>query len=145
MFVREPLERLLSAYRDKRAYVSHKDLKSYTFKHFLEKILATELTKLNQHVYPYVERCHPCSMEFDYIGLHNNFENDMTFVLTEINALNKVAIPKQDETGYNFPTSEKLVTQYYKNVPNEMIHQMWKKYYKDFYIFGFPYPSHIMH
>ncbi|XP_045194831.2 carbohydrate sulfotransferase 14-like [Mercenaria mercenaria] len=145
MMVREPLERLLSAYRDSRAYAKHiiKD-PSFSFKKYLQLILDRQMKKINKHMYPYFERCRPCEMQYDFIGLQHHFNDDIKAVLQDIGASGKVDIPTRNETGYTSESSDKLLKLYFSKVPNDIIHKLWEKYYKDYYIFGFPYPSHLM-
>ncbi|XP_053402149.1 carbohydrate sulfotransferase 14-like [Mercenaria mercenaria] len=145
MMVREPLERLLSAYRDKRPYTGNFKNPSFSFKKYLKLILDEKMNKMNRHIYPYFERCRPCEMQYDFIGTPNHFKDDIETVLQEIGASGKVVLPKRNETGYTSKSSDQLVKQYFSKVPNDMIHKLWEKYYKDYYIFGFPYPLHLMH
>ncbi|XP_045197255.2 carbohydrate sulfotransferase 10-like [Mercenaria mercenaria] len=145
MMVREPLERLLSAYRDRRAYAKHiiKD-PSVSFKEYLQLILHEKTKTINRHLYPYFERCRPCEMQYDFIVLHSHFHDDIKTLLQLIGASGKADIPKRNETGYTSESSDKLLKLYFSKVPNDLIHNLWEKYYKDYYIFGFPYPSHLM-
>lgn len=144
MFVREPIERLLSAYRDRRSYPEYFKSDSFTFKEYLKRVLDDEIEDMNRHVYPYFEKCRPCEIQYDFVVLQKNFNEDMDVILKQINAYGKIGIPERKKTGYSTSDSEKLVKKYFKKVPNEIIHQLWEKYYKDYYIFGFPYPSHLM-
>ncbi|XP_045187165.1 carbohydrate sulfotransferase 11-like [Mercenaria mercenaria] len=143
MMVREPLERLLSAYRDRRPLMFFKD-RSISFKKYLQLTLDEQMINMNRHIYPYFEKCRPCEMEYDFIGLANHFNDDIREVLQHIGASGKVDIPKRNETGYTLESSDKLLKLYFNEVPNGIIHKLWEKYYKDYYIFGFPYPSHMM-
>ncbi|XP_053402016.1 carbohydrate sulfotransferase 14-like [Mercenaria mercenaria] len=144
MLVREPLERLLSAYREKRAYRKHFRDPSFSFKNYLQLILDEQMKNINRHMYPYFERCRPCEMQYDFIGLQHHFNDDIKALLQHIGASGKVDIPTRNETGYTSESSDKLLKMYFSKVPNDLIHKLWEKYYKDYYIFGFPYPSHLM-
>ncbi|XP_045207866.1 carbohydrate sulfotransferase 14-like [Mercenaria mercenaria] len=143
IFIREPLERLLSAYRDKRAYRSEFKNQSFSFREYLQLIINENMTEMDRHIYPYFERCRPCEMQYDLIGLLSNFNEDFEIVFQEIGASGKVEMPKKIETGYKSDSSDKL-KQYYQNIPNSLINKLWLKYYKDYYIFGFPYPAHLL-
>jgi hypothetical protein len=144
MMVREPLERLVSAYRDERAFPEGNKDSTVTFKEFLQQQLHGHAKQKNRHIYPYFERCRPCEVKYDYIGLQHNFDTDVKTILQKIKAGGKVGIPAREKTGYHSATSDKLVKEYFSKIPNNMIHQLWEKYYKDYYIFGFPYPKHLM-
>ncbi|XP_045197269.2 carbohydrate sulfotransferase 14-like isoform X2 [Mercenaria mercenaria] len=144
MMVREPLERLLSAYRDRRAYAKHFKDPSFSFTKYLQLILDEQVKNINRHIYPYFERCRPCEMQYDFIGLQNHFHDDIRTVLQYIGASGKVDIPKRNKTGYTSESSDRLLKLYFRKVPNDMLNKLWEKYYKDYYIFGFPYPSHLI-
>ncbi|XP_053407981.1 carbohydrate sulfotransferase 11-like [Mercenaria mercenaria] len=96
IMVREPLERLLSAYRDRDAYAKHiiKD-PSVSFKEFLQLILHEKTKTINRHLYPFFERCRPCEMQYDFIVVHKYFHDDITTLLQLIGASGKVDIPKE--------------------------------------------------
>ncbi|XP_053402167.1 carbohydrate sulfotransferase 14-like [Mercenaria mercenaria] len=145
MLVREPLERLLSAYRDKRPYWGYFKNPSFPFKEYLKLILDEKMKKMDRHIYPYFERCRPCEMQYDFIVAPNQFDDDVKTMLQAISASRKPDVPKRNETGYAPKSSDKLLKQYFSKIPNDMIHKLWEIYYKDYYIFGFPYPSHLMH
>ncbi|XP_045185356.2 carbohydrate sulfotransferase 14-like [Mercenaria mercenaria] len=144
MFIREPLERLLSAYRNKRAYTKEFTNKSFSFRKYLQLIINENMIKLDRHIYPYFERCRPCEMQYDLIGLLSNFYDDTKMVLKVIGASGKTDIPERFATGYESDSSDKFLQQYYQKVPDSLINKLWLKYYKDYYIFGFPYPAHLL-
>ena len=68
MFIRDPIERLLSAYRDHRPREFFKSNKDGKFEDFLEWLLKLPDNELNPHVVSFTKICNPCSIKYDFIG-----------------------------------------------------------------------------
>ena len=141
MFVRDPLERLLSAYRDRRPRSWFKT-NPVTFSNFLENILDTSDDDLNIHHYPFYKMCRPCLMKYDFIGLLSEFEGTMRMILQKAGAEKavNVILPSRNKTGYQERTSL-LLQNYLRNVSKTIIERIYQRYYLDYYLFGFRKPK----
>ena len=109
LFVRDPIRRLVSAYRDKfvepnaffrREYgraivtkyrknnlVTSSGLKSDvpTFQEFIRHILEKRNEDLDEHWIPIYDLCQPCMFSYDFIGSLENLELDLSALLTRSN------------------------------------------------------------
>ena len=154
MFVREPLHRLLSAYKDKFTtlgnpkYSPHyreKIIKSYrpddfkpggeNFISFAEFIkYYSKETNPDQHWRQYERLCHPCFVNYDFIGRLETLEEDGTLLLKMAGIDDHVTFP-----AVHKQTSSDEVLKYYSQVPPEDIIRIGKQYVSDFLLFGYDY------
>ena len=140
MFVRDPLERLLSAYRDGHPHEFFKNNKNLSFQCFLESILNSSDSTLNPHVVSFNRKCRPCEIKYDFIGLLDNFKTEMEKILRSVGIENTVIYPERNQTGYKEESSE-LLRQYLQSVPKDIIEKIYERYSLDYYLFGFKKPD----
>ena len=164
MFVREPFERLLSAYRDKFVFTRPVDrhlLELYgrkiirdfrpnatqqalrtghgvTFPEFIEYILKKGIHEgLNWHWNTYENQCRPCSVQYDFIGRFEYLPNNANYVLKKAGVYNLIEFPNEN---YYSRTREELL-KYYSQIPLEWIVQLRRVYHSNFEMFGYPFPG----
>ena len=162
MFVREPLERLTSAYKDKFVLNNTFFHKSYgrkivkkvrqnsprspkgddvTISEFFQYITESSMEEMNEHWMPYHMLCQPCAVSYDFIGSFENLESDATQVLKNLNIDKKVSFPKQQEYykvgGKGFVTGAPT----YTNVSERLLKKIIDKYSNDYEIFSYSTPS----
>ena len=165
-FVRDPFERLLSAYKDcfwgkfKR---SQKFWKNYrkeirkllakssgldidvnvdntTFEHFATYLVLRwrEGGLFQEHWREQYKLCHPCQIQFDYVGHYETLQDDAEFVLSKTKLDDKVFFPEWKPTN-----TSALMKNYYSTLSLLRIRQLWDIYKKDFELFGYTYPGAI--
>lgn len=159
LFVREPFERLLSAYRDKftrKTNVWKKYAKKVkrsvglrlgangstiadnngeiTFQEFVTYLIdvSSKGGRLNEHWRHYESLCHPCNINFDFIGHYETLEDDAPFVLHETGVDQFVSFPP-----VHFTSTKDDLQRYYSKVPREDIIRLQGIYRRDFEIFGY--------
>lgn len=159
LFVREPFERLLSAYRDKftrKTNVWKKYAKKVkrsvglrlgangstiadnngeiTFQEFVTYLIdvSSKGGRLNEHWRHYESLCHPCNINFDFIGHYETLEDDAPFVLHETGVDQFVSFPP-----VHFTSTKNDLQRYYSKVPREDIIRLQGIYRRDFEIFGY--------
>ena len=155
-FVREPFERLLSAYRDKfigktTQYYANKGreivTKRYnasdhdrpTFDEFTSYIDAIPDTSIwDMHWRPAHETCYPCAINYDYVGNFETVKEDADYILRKLHLDEMVEFP----SFIGSKTSEKLHT-YYSQIPLDRIIRLAEIYRVDFDMFGYKYPESI--
>ena len=141
MFVRDPLERLLSAYRKHlpRGYFKNHTPKS--FNEFLNFVLGRPDKNSNKHVVSFNRRCLPCAVKYDFIGSLDSFEKDMKKILRSVGAEKEIIFLTRNQTGYTQKKSGDVLKQYLKGVPKDTLQRVYGRYLLDYYLFGFKKPS----
>ncbi|KAL1022603.1 hypothetical protein UPYG_G00029770 [Umbra pygmaea] len=161
MFVREPMERLLSAYKNKfgeiksyqekygaeiiRRYrkghsndgaVSGQDV---TFAEFVRYLLDEDAEHMNEHWMPIYNLCQPCAVTYDFIGSYEHLESDADYVLQRIGAPPDVHFPER-QPWYKPVTTETL-HYYLCSLPQKLLKELLPKYILDFSLFTYPLPN----
>ncbi len=158
--VREPFERLVSAFRDKfvgvnrdYAVYAKKIMEKYryndtkTLELGAEDVSFTEYVRhlndippLDVHFMLYKDLCWPCNVKYDFIGSTDTLERDVTHIMRQIHA---------DETKYHvtqksgYLTKTKLETaRLFKEVPKNYFDQLLALRKTDFELFGYPLPDY---
>lgn len=164
MFVREPFERLLSAYKDKfvstrpvdrymldtygrkiiqkfRPNATQKALESgddVTFPEFIEYILKEGILEgLNWHWNTYEDQCRPCSIDYNFIGRFEYLPHNAEYVLKKAGVHNFTQFPRK--TGYS-KTHDELI-KYYSQIPLEWVIRLRHVYRSSFEMFAYPFPG----
>lgn len=161
MFVREPLERLVSAYKDKFVLNNTSFHKRYgtkivkqirknapanskgddvSLKEFLQYIEKRRVEDLNEHWMPYYELCQPCVVSYDFIGSFENLEADANQVLKELNLNEQVSFPKKQKyyqaggKGYSANTMKS------SDISTKLLSKVMRKYSNDYNMFLYKKP-----
>ena len=163
MFVREPFERLLSAYKDKFVNKRRSDYRIFepyrrkiianfrrnatqealnagenpTFSEFIKYILKQGVHEgLEQHWNTYEDQCRPCSVGYNFIGRYEFLIQDANYVLRKAGVRNSVRFPSEKHSK----TSDELL-KYYSQIPLAWIEQLGGIYRSNFEMFGYPFPG----
>ena len=150
VFVREPLQRLVSAYRDR--LIKHrsttKDVRQeivqafrpqdfepegkneVSFREFIQYFSNNRAR--NKHWRQYEKLCHPCVINYDFIGHLETLEEDAALLLKMAEIDDRVSFPPIHNT-----TGSSEVPQYYSQVPPEYITRIGEQYRGDFEMFGY--------
>ena len=169
MVVREPLERLLSGYRNKffhpnkdhqreyhtnylEFYQNHLKLKAarnirtnfsagpLTFKEFLVYFVDSFQTNtyMNEHFVPAHLLCHPCEIEFDYIGKYETINEDATFIFDKLNI--DIDFPGKND-NYSSVSTATVAEEYYRPVPGTVLKGVMHILERDYTLFGYKIPE----
>ena len=138
-FIRNPIERLLSAYRAKLPHGMFKS--NITFMEFLEKVISKPDKGIDKHLVSFIRMCQPCSIKYDFIGSVDNYNEDMTRILKSVDATKYVTLPERNQTGYKTEKSSDTLQMYLKDVPKTLVRGIYEKYYWDYFLFGFAKPD----
>ncbi len=149
MAVRHPFDRLLSAWRDKFAYLQTNKTnisqptgaQLSSFKHFLEKeVAAGKFSWFSEHWVEYWKDCHPCHIRYDSIVRLETMERDVPLILSKLPGPSGKpnVLP---ETNVMSPSSafEKLrdLAAFYSTVDEDLMGKLLNRYKLDFKLFGY--------
>ncbi|KAH6938872.1 hypothetical protein HPB50_014051 [Hyalomma asiaticum] len=110
LFVRHPFERLVSTYIDKTpkgpvetewAYKTYwnkipgvlAENRSPTFSEFVEFVLATTAESSDDHWSPYYAQCHPCLLDYDFVGKLETADRDFPLFFSVAGIVGKTDVP----------------------------------------------------
>lgn len=157
IFVRNPFERLLSAYRNKLE--QHYDSSKYfqarfgkyiiknfrknpsnmslekgddvTFAEFAQYLIKSEVGSYNEHWQTVTELCHPCYLNYDLIGKYETLTEDSDFVLNYFKLnFSFPGLPKPSRTASS-------LVKYFSTLDKDVIYKLYKIYELDFKLFGY--------
>ncbi|KAM3851433.1 carbohydrate sulfotransferase 9-like isoform 1-T3 [Vipera latastei] len=153
MFTRHPLERLVSAYRDKllhhEPYYSitvANEIKALfrkdknltgpvTFQEFVNYVVTSNDKHLDIHWKPMFQLCDPCNIHYDILGKYETLQEDVSHVLSRLRVPESVRYP--DSKFYAQRTNKNLTTQYLKKLDWNQIQKLMKLYQIDFSLFNY--------
>ena len=160
LFVRDPMERVLSAYKDKflnenkpfHRAIGRRIIKQYrrnatqqaletgsgvTFPEFANFVVDSHRFP-DEHWTPFDRLCHPCAVNYDFIGRYEDLAEDAPYLVKKAGIDDRVSFPpfRASDT-----TAEML--HYYSQIPKMRIFQIAKLYESDYEIFGYPFPGQL--
>ncbi|XP_020606565.1 carbohydrate sulfotransferase 11-like [Orbicella faveolata] len=159
VFVREPFERLLSAYLDK-FYSGDSDFhnnygreiikryrpggnpehKNITFDEYLNYVINIGKGYWNEHWQTYDKLCQPCGIQYDFIGKFENLEQEAPYVL-EMSGISRklnVSFPEIKPSR----TSSK-VSFYYSQISKERLYGVLQLFCSDTEMFQYDLPKSL--
>ncbi|XP_040202233.1 carbohydrate sulfotransferase 9-like [Rana temporaria] len=158
MFVRDPLERVVSAYRDKflhdddvyyskvyaniirkRLGINVNSTEHITFTEFVHFISQEEPYYRDTHWKPMYHLCDPCNIQYDIIGKFESINQDADFVLKTIGAPKDLKYPTMKHHSNDSRTSEEITKQYLETLPPKLYRQLLDVYSADFSMFEYSY------
>lgn len=165
IFVRDPLERLVSAFRDKfehpnsyyhpvfgkaiikkyRHNADEEALKTGSgvkFKEFIQYLLDSHRpVGMDIHWEQVSKLCYPCLINYDFIGKFETLEEDANYFLQLVGAPAELKFPKfKDRHSSDERTSAEVVRQYLKELSKEERQLTYDFYYLDYLMFNYTSP-----
>ena len=152
-FVRHPLARLVSAYRNKmleikdyQLHYGRKIIQKYrknfdpetkgddvTFTEFVRFLLDSPVAKMNEHWQPFDRLCQPCVISYDFIGDYESLEDEANYVLEK----SGTSVRWPPRQGFYKPTKDDEVKKFYGSVEMALVKRLLEKYQLDFTLFGY--------
>lgn len=164
IIVRDPLKRLLSAYRDRflktkdralyRNVIGRKIIEHYrqgsaspadtmevvNFNEFVDYTTRNALKsgKLDPHWNTFQRNCRLCLINYDFIGKLETFNEDSNYILKRISTKNIKPVSSAHGPHWKLPNAtEALFERYYKTLWPETYEQVEKVYHFDCKAFGY--------
>ncbi|XP_033028117.1 carbohydrate sulfotransferase 14 [Lacerta agilis] len=158
VFVRDPMERLLSAYRNKFGEIKEYQLRygveivkryrknpgqsagdDVTFSEFIQYLLDEDVERMNEHWMPIYNLCQPCAVRYDFIGSYERLNEDANYVLGRVRAPSFVQFPER-QSWYK-PVTPETLHYYLCKTPRGLIKELLPKYILDYSLFAYPLPN----
>ncbi|XP_018594466.1 carbohydrate sulfotransferase 8-like isoform X1 [Scleropages formosus] len=165
LFVREPFERLVSAFRDKfespntyyhpvfgrpiisryRANASQAALRTgtgVTFKEFMQYLLDVHRpVGMDIHWEHVNQLCSPCLLRYDFIGRFETMEEDANFLLRRAGAPSNLTFPVfKDRNPHAERTSARITQRYFAQLNASERQRAYDFYYMDYLMFNYSKP-----
>uniref|UniRef100_A0A673A5A1 Carbohydrate sulfotransferase n=1 Tax=Sphaeramia orbicularis TaxID=375764 RepID=A0A673A5A1_9TELE len=165
LFVREPFERLVSAFRDKfespnsyyhpvfgrpiisryRANATRTALRTgagVTFREFVQYLLDVRRpVGMDIHWEPVSQLCNPCLLRYNFIGKFENLEEEANFLLQSVGAPRNLTFPDfKDRNPLAERTSSKITQKYFAQLNSTERQKAYDFYYMDYLMFNYPKP-----
>ncbi|MEE6500493.1 hypothetical protein FKM82_003804 [Ascaphus truei] len=165
IFIREPFERLVSAFRDKfehannyyhpvfgkpiisryRRNATKEALRTGSgvhFKEFVQYLLDVHRPVGMDIHWDHVSRlCSPCLIDYDYIGKFESMEEDANFLLHLISAPQNLTFPRfKDRHSNEERTTNKITQQYFAQLSPSERQRTYDFYYMDYQMFNYTKP-----
>ncbi|XP_047245078.1 carbohydrate sulfotransferase 11 isoform X1 [Girardinichthys multiradiatus] len=167
LFVREPFERLVSAYRNKftlkynssfhkrfgtriirryrknatqDALINGADVK---FKEFIDYLVDPATQRdgpLNEHWQTVYQLCHPCHIHYDMVGKYETLEEDANYILQLVGVGDSLHFPSYAKSTR---TTDAMTAQFFSNISTQQQVQLYKLYKMDFLMFNYSIPSYL--
>ncbi|XP_063156028.1 carbohydrate sulfotransferase 9 [Candoia aspera] len=165
IFVRDPMERLVSAFRDKfehpnsyyhpvfgKAIIKKYRLSAdrealitgsgVKFKEFIQYLLDPHRPLVMDTHWERINRlCYPCTINYNFIGKFETLEEDANYFLRLIDAPDELLFPHfKDRHSTDKRTNEEVVRQYLAEIPATERQKVYNFYYLDYLMFNYTVP-----
>ncbi|XP_068811715.1 carbohydrate sulfotransferase 8 isoform X2 [Struthio camelus] len=165
LFIREPFEKLVSAFRDKfehpnnyyhpvfgKAIISRYRVNAtkealrtgsgVKFKEFIQYLLDVHRPVGMDIHWDHVNRlCSPCLIDYDFVGKFESMEDDANFFLHLIGAPQNLTFPKfKDRHSNEERTTTKITQHYFAQLSPSQRQRSYDFYYMDYLMFNYSKP-----
>ncbi|NXY48917.1 CHST8 sulfotransferase, partial [Ceuthmochares aereus] len=155
MFTRHPLERLVSAYRDKLLHSepfysitlanqiramfrkNKNSSEKVSFQEFVSFVISKPPNTLDIHWKPMFLLCDPCNVHYDILGKYETLGLDSEHVLKFIGAPERLHYPSLKRYGSEKRTDGDITLEYLRQLNSEQIEKIKKLYQMDFLLFNY--------
>uniref|UniRef100_UPI0037E896BB carbohydrate sulfotransferase 8-like n=1 Tax=Semicossyphus pulcher TaxID=241346 RepID=UPI0037E896BB len=170
LFVREPFERLVSAFRDKfespnsyyhpvfgrpiisryRTNATRSALHSgagVTFREFVQYLLDVRRpVGMDIHWERVSQLCHPCLLRYHFIGKFESLESEANVLLRSVGAPQNLTFPDfKDRNPRAERTSSSITQRYFSQLNATERQRAYDFYYMDYLMFDYPKPFSDLH
>ncbi|KAJ8364034.1 hypothetical protein SKAU_G00128650 [Synaphobranchus kaupii] len=115
-----------------------------SFSHFVQYLLDSQTEKempFNEHWRQVYRLCHPCQINYDFIGKLETLDEDAEHLLRILRVDNIVQFPASNRNR----TVSSWEQDWFAKVPYELRRKLYKLYEADFKLFGYSKPEELLH
>ncbi|XP_012987032.3 carbohydrate sulfotransferase 12 [Esox lucius] len=115
-----------------------------SFSEFVKYLLDPETEQkqpFNEHWRQVYRLCHPCQIQYDFIGTLENLEADSDQLLRILGLEDQIDFPPSNRNR----TSTSWEQDWFAEVPEELRRKLYSLYEPDFELFGYPKPESLLH
>ncbi|XP_076121037.1 carbohydrate sulfotransferase 12 [Alosa pseudoharengus] len=115
-----------------------------TFSNFIQYLLDPNTEKeapFNEHWRQMYRLCHPCQINYDFVGKLETLDDDAEHLLRILRVDNVVQFP----TSHRNRTVTSWEQDWFSNIPYESRKELYKLYEADFRLFGYAKPEKLLH
>ncbi|XP_041696807.2 carbohydrate sulfotransferase 12 [Coregonus clupeaformis] len=95
----------------------------------------------NEHWRQVYRLCHPCQIQYDFIGTLENLEDDSDQLLRILGLEDQIKFPPSNRNR----TAASWERDWFTEVPAELRRKLYSLYQPDFELFGYPKPESLLH
>jgi len=108
-----------------------------TFAEFVEYVVnkSSSGELLDPHWRPQHQLCHPCYVEYDFIGRFENLKNDAKYALSKLCARSRRNITLPFVNAFE----GRPASSYFANVSHDIVRKLIRIYKVDYQLFGYDY------
>lgn len=114
-----------------------------SFSNFIQYLLdprTEEHMPFNEHWRQVHRLCHPCQINYDFVGKLETLDEDAEYLLSLLNVDNVVQFPP----SYHNRTVSSWEEDWFANIPVEWRRELYKLYEADFSLFGYSKPKTLL-
>ncbi|XP_075421723.1 carbohydrate sulfotransferase 12 [Ascaphus truei] len=114
-----------------------------SFPQFIQYLLdarTEEQKPFNEHWRQVYRLCHPCQIEYDFIGKLESLDEDTAHLLQHLNVDSLFQFPP----SYRNRTASSWEEDWFSKIPVDWRQKLYKLYEADFVLFGYPKPDNIL-
>lgn len=114
-----------------------------SFSQFIQYLLdarTEEQKPYNEHWRQVYRLCHPCQIDYDFVGKLETLDEDASQLLRQLNIDSLFQFPP----SYRNRTASSWEEDWFSKIPLEWRQKLYKLYEPDFVLFGYPKPDNIL-
>ncbi|XP_040212614.1 carbohydrate sulfotransferase 12 [Rana temporaria] len=114
-----------------------------SFSQFIQYLLdprTEEQQPFNEHWRQIYRLCHPCQIDYDFIGTLETLDDDASQLLRQLNMDSLFQFPP----SYRNRTASSWEEDWFSKIPLEWRQKLYKLYEPDFVLFGYPKPENLL-
>uniref|UniRef100_A0A8D0G377 Carbohydrate sulfotransferase n=1 Tax=Sphenodon punctatus TaxID=8508 RepID=A0A8D0G377_SPHPU len=110
------------------------------FIHYLLDPRTEKMAPFNEHWRQVYRLCHPCQIDYDFVGKLETLDEDAAHLLQLLNVDKLLHFPP----SYRNRTASSWEEDWFAKIPLAWRQQLYKLYEPDFVLFGYPKPEHLL-